>query len=1312
MMDGSSRPTVFVVLMTLLLVTSPVVAATGSLTDASAEADGDALTVSDVQTQSGADVRIASELEQSAAAADTVEVFVRMDAAVSEFATATDAASATALKREAAATQRPLETYADGVDGVELVTEFWLTNAALVEIDTTRVNLEDLARVDGVIELHPNYEVEVGEPNVTDGSPADGEVTYGLEQVNAPAVWEEFNATGEGVSVAVVDTGLTASHEQFADRKDIADNWAEFDFDGSEIESEPYDRNGHGTHVAGTILGGDADGQRIGVAPDAELIPIGVFPGMPDRESTTLAAIVAGLQEAVEQDADVANFSLGGSGFAGIYVDVIRNAQTAGTLVVSSAGNDGPASEGTPANVYDALAIGATDANEQIADFSTGGTVTTDEDWGPIAPDDWPESYVTPDVSAPGVDVRSSYTGGDDAYAELSGTSMAAPHTSGVAALLAAQGADDPAEIKALLEETATKPAPDRISKQVAADAKAVSDAQYESLYTDTERDVRYGYGIIDAYAASAALADDSRIEGTVVDGDGTPITDRAEGVPDGSGPSVTIDDADRTQYAADGTFAFDVTEGRYNVTAAGAFGYENATATIDASGSVERDIVLDEQFALEVVQGQPSELEAGRTADVAVDVAHAEALTVELSNESTVDEANVTVDLVGIESDVLGDTVTFDEPLTATPATLEVTVDGADTAGETVVLEHTFVGSDGTTETVTTGPTAVVTEVTEADPLRIVETDIVDEALASEQIAPGEVVVKNTDDDVTQNGTVVWKTPIGDFASEEFELEPGETTTYNRTLSYGDGTPTPWSYIADTGETVDHRFVLLDGTLAPIQKEEFTTEIVGGELTGTVTDADTGSPLPGIEVTATNGDGRVSTVTDSDGKYAIIVDAPGEWTVTANATSYGPASTTARFNEDLNPVERNLTVGSDPTFELSMEGGKVYAVGLPGPVEGGTVGDVVPNGTSAMVLMYNETTQGWEQPSRDDEVEPLDALLVRPVEDTTMTVEMAGTPGTGDGVTEPRDIERGWNFVAPPVYDDPEAAFGHDSDAIRSVTRVQRAPDSKMVPESEFDGIELFDETTNAVSPFTGYLVFATEDGQLEPTVAEGTTLDAAYEDLEIDAERRTGTVQRRADGAPVAGATVHVENTTVSATTGADGTFTLPALPTAVEQDVTVTAEDFEPKTVRLDETDTIELESNAFFEITAVTVNETDLDVGDEYTVTYELENRGTERASQIVDVEFGPGLEDGKRARLTDDIVAINSTVVELEAGETTTLEITSEVLEEQATGPSRIGVFTADDRVIRTVTVSDETDGGNELVAPASDRSVSPTPSAA
>ncbi len=478
------------------------------------------------------------------------------------------------------------------------------------------------------------------------------------------------------------------------------------------------------------------------------------------------------------------------------------------------------------------------------------------------------------------------------------------------------------------------------------------------------------------------------------------------------------------------------------------------------------------------------------------------------------------------------------------------------------------------------------------------------------------------------------------------------------------------------------------------------------------MTDADTGNPLPGIEVTATNGDRRISTVTDSAGEYAVIVDAPGEWTITANATSYGPASTTARFNEDLDPIERNLTVGSDPTFELSMEGGKVYSVGLPGPVEGGTVGDVVPNETNAMVLMYNETTKGWEQPSRDDEVEPLDALLVSPVEDTTMTVEMAGTPGTSDGVTEPRDIERGWNFVAAPVYDDPEAAFDHDSDAIRSVTRVQRAPDSKMVPESEFDGIELFDETTNAVSPFTGYLVFATEDGHLEPTVDEGTTLDAAYEDLEIDAERRTGTVQRRADGAPVAGATVHVNNTTVSATTGADGTFTLPALPTDVEQEVTVTAEEFEPKTVPLDESETIALESNAFFEITAVSVNETDLDVGDEYTVTYELENRGAERASQIVDVEFGPGLEDGKRARLADDIVSINSTVVDLEAGETTTLEIESEVLDEQATGTSRIGVFTADDRVLRTVTVNDATDDESERVAPLSDRPVAPTPSAA
>ncbi|WP_226004695.1 S8 family serine peptidase [Natrinema salinisoli] len=1302
---GLSRATVFVVLVALLLVTSPVAMATGSLTDAGSSADGESLTVSDVQTQSGEDVRIESELEQSASSADTVDVFVRMDAEVSQFATATDAESATALKREAEATQRSLETYAEDVDGVEIVTEFWLTNAALVEVDTTRVDIEELARIDGVTELHPNYEVELVEPDANDGSANDSTVTYGLDQVNAPEVWEEFDATGEGVSVAVVDTGLAASHEQFADRDEVRDNWAEFDFDGSEIESQPYDRNGHGTHVAGTILGGEADGQRIGVAPDAELIPINVFPGMPDRQSTTLAAIVAGMQEAVEQGADVANFSLGGGGYAAIYVDVIRNAQRAGTFIVSAAGNDGPGAEGTPGNVYDTLSIGATDANEQVAEFSTGATVNTDEDWGPVAPGDWPESYATPDVSAPGVDVRSSYVGGNDTYAELSGTSMATPHTSGVAALLAAQGVEDPYEMKSLLEETATKPAPDRISQRVTAEAREVSDEQYENVYDDDERDVRYGYGIIDAYAASAALANESRIDGTVVDGDGEPITDRSNDLPDGSGPTVTIDDANRTQYAADGSFEFDVTEGHHDVTVSGAFGYAETTEMIDASEPVERDIVLEERFDLAVVRGQPRELEAGSTAEVAVDVAHLDELTVELADESTVDESNVTVDLVGVESDVLGNTVAFGEPLTATPATLEITVDGAN-AGETIELEHTFTGSDGTTETVTTGPTTVVTEVSETDPLRIVETDIVEEALASEQIAPGPVVVENTDDEVTQNGTVVWKTPIGDFSSEEYELEPGETATYNRTLSFGDGSPAPWSYIADTGETVDHRFVLVNETLSPIQEERFTTDIVGGELNGTVTDADTGEPLPGIEVTATNGDAEFSTVTDSSGAYSIIVDAPGEWTVTADAASYGPTSTTVQFDDDLDPIERNLTVGSDPTFELSMEGGKTYSVGLPGPVEGGTVGDVVPEETNATVLTYNETTNRWVQPSPDDELEPLDALLVTPFEDTTVTVELAGTPGTGDGVTEPRDIERGWNFVAPAAYDDPEAAFEHDSDATLGVFRIQRAPDSKMVPESGFGGIGIFEETHNAVNPFTGYFVFASEDTQLETTVDEGTTLDSAYEDLEIDAERRTGTVERSVDGAPVANATVRVPGTSVSTTTSTDGSFTLPALPTGVEQEVTVTADGFENRTVSLDESETVELQQTVFFDVTDLAVNETDLSVGDEYTIEYELENRGTERASEIVEVEFGPGLEDEKRARLSEDVVAINSTVVELEPGATTTLEIRSEVIDEQVTGESQIGVFTPDDSEVVNVTVTDENGTSSEIAAGANERSAS------
>ncbi|MFD1686943.1 S8 family serine peptidase [Halobellus litoreus] len=443
------------------------------------------------------------------------------------------------LQAHAEETQEPIVAFAEDRPGIRVVNQFWLTNAVLVEVDTSRVPLRTVANLPEVREIHPNYAIYRGgvtraEPVSIDraetvsvdavrsadtAQPAADlqvigtttETTWGVERVNAPAVWDQYGTTGEGVVVAVLDTGIDASHPDIdlytTDPTDptYPGGWAEFDAAGFRVaDSEPYDADlwyGHGTHVSGTVAGGAASGTAIGVAPGVALLHGSVL-NVPIYDDTGTAVDVAGsatqqyagMQWAVLQGADIISLSLGGLGYwAGDLVEV-RNAEAAGVLVVAAIGNTGPGTSGSPGNVYEALSVGASDPNDGIASFSSGEVITTSASWG-NAPSDWPEQYVVPRVAAPGQPVLSAQPGGD--YAELQGTSMATPHVSGVSALLIASTRDDPvstgspspAEIRDVLATTATKP-----------------------VGAPTEPDPRYGAGIVDALAAAELLVDGATV--------------------------------------------------------------------------------------------------------------------------------------------------------------------------------------------------------------------------------------------------------------------------------------------------------------------------------------------------------------------------------------------------------------------------------------------------------------------------------------------------------------------------------------------------------------------------------------------------------------------------------------------------------------------------------------------------------------------------------------------------------------------------------------------------------------------------------
>ncbi|MFI5890059.1 S8 family serine peptidase [Actinoplanes sp. NPDC051513] len=263
-------------------------------------------------------------------------------------------------------------------------------------------------------------------------------------QIGAPAAWQA-GLDGGGVKVAVLDTGIDASHPDVAGQVAAAQ-----DFSGS---GDTVDRFGHGTHVAATVAGtGNASGGREkGVAPGAKLL-IGKV--LDDAGNGYESSIIEGMQWAVDSGARVVNMSLGGEPTDGTdpmaaAVDAL-SART-GALFVVAAGNEGATSTvGTPGSAPAALTVGAVDKANKLTGFSSRGPRVGD-------------SGLKPEITAPGVDIVAARAAGttmgepvDARYTAASGTSMATPHVAGAAAILAGQHPDwTGARIKDALVSTA-----------------------------------------------------------------------------------------------------------------------------------------------------------------------------------------------------------------------------------------------------------------------------------------------------------------------------------------------------------------------------------------------------------------------------------------------------------------------------------------------------------------------------------------------------------------------------------------------------------------------------------------------------------------------------------------------------------------------------------------------------------------------------------------------------------------------------------------------------------------------------------------
>ncbi|MEU1475480.1 S8 family peptidase [Streptomyces sp. NPDC005760] len=247
-----------------------------------------------------------------------------------------------------------------------------------------------------------------------------------VPQIGAPKAWAA-GYDGKGVKIAVLDTGVDATHPDLKSQVIESKNFS--------TAADATDHFGHGTHVASIAAGTGAksNGKYKGVAPGAKILNGKV---LDDNGSGDDSGILAGMEWAAAQGADVVNLSLGGQDTPEIdplEAEVNKLSADKGILFAIAAGNSGPESIGSPGSADAALTVGAVDDKDKLADFSSTG---------PRAGD----GAIKPDVTAPGVDITAAAAKGSvidqevgenpPGYLTISGTSMATPHVAGAAAIL------------------------------------------------------------------------------------------------------------------------------------------------------------------------------------------------------------------------------------------------------------------------------------------------------------------------------------------------------------------------------------------------------------------------------------------------------------------------------------------------------------------------------------------------------------------------------------------------------------------------------------------------------------------------------------------------------------------------------------------------------------------------------------------------------------------------------------------------------------------------------------------------------------
>ncbi len=301
--------------------------------------------------------------------------------------------------------------------------------------------------------------------------------SWGVQHIGSETVHIN-NIKGTGVKIAVIDTGIDYTHE------DLNDNYKggyDFVFDDDDPFDDSYDS--HGSHVAGIIAAEKNGIGVVGVAPEAWLYAVKVLDG---AGFGLLSDLIAGIEWAVDNEMDIANISMGTSLYFQSLQDACDNAYSKGVLLVAAAGNTYGGDVSYPARYDSVIAVTATDINDQRAGFSPIGLEV--------------------ELAAPGVGILS--TSSDNGYAYLTGTSEAAPHVTGTAALAISSGIQDMngdgivdnKDIRLKLHQTALD-----LGKE--------------------GKDNEYGYGLVDASKAALETSETQTI--TVIRTRGGPFNDK-----------------------------------------------------------------------------------------------------------------------------------------------------------------------------------------------------------------------------------------------------------------------------------------------------------------------------------------------------------------------------------------------------------------------------------------------------------------------------------------------------------------------------------------------------------------------------------------------------------------------------------------------------------------------------------------------------------------------------------------------------------------------------------------------------------------